>query len=189
MEKTRWVNDRICAFDAAFAPAGAAACKSAQACAAFCARSDDSPMVIGTSLFQGFVRWMGIPSSPHLNGPHACGGACRRACAKAKPPTRSSAYTVPGRARDSHPHSPKRPSPFPSRPRRARRNHLCQFSIKFFTTSELGINRTFDREPNRLRDVARWRILRKLPDSLPIIVPKTNGIAVALDRKAKHGRV
>ena len=78
-------------------------------------------------LFQGFVRWMGIPTSPHLNGPHACGGACRRACAKAKPPTRSSAYTVPGRARDSHPHSPKRPSPFPSRPRRARRNHLCQF--------------------------------------------------------------
>ena len=59
-------------------------------------------------LFQGFVRWMGIPTSPHLNGPHACGGACRRACAKAKPPTRSSAYTVPGRAQDSHPHSLKR---------------------------------------------------------------------------------
>lgn len=67
---------------------------------------------------------------------------------------------------------------------------ICaNFQSSFFTTSELGINRTFDREPNRLRDVARWRILRKLPDSLPIIVPKTNGIAVALDRKAKHGRV
>ena len=70
--------------------------------------------------FQGSVRWMSVPTLPHLNGPRARGFACKplqhEACASslshahslAQQPTRSSAYTVPGRARDSHPHSLKR---------------------------------------------------------------------------------
>lgn len=63
---------------------------------------------------------MSIPTSPHLNGPRARGFACKplqhEACTSslshahslAQQPTRSSAYTVPGRAQDSHPHSLKR---------------------------------------------------------------------------------
>lgn len=76
--------------------------------------------------FQGSVRWMSVPTLPHLNGPRARGFACKplqhEACASslshahslAQQPTRSSAYTVPGRARDSHPHSLKRAHPSPT---------------------------------------------------------------------------
>ena len=84
--------------------------------------------------FQGSVRWMSIPTSPHLNGPRARGFTCKplqhKTCASSlsharsltQRPTRSSAYTVPGRARDSHPHSLKRahpsptPAPYPAQP-------------------------------------------------------------------------
>lgn len=85
---------------------------------------------------RAFPRWMGIPTLLRLNGPHTCGGACRETAPVQRSratdsPARSSAYTVPGRARDSHPHSPKRPE-FSARPRRARRNHLCQFTNTLF---------------------------------------------------------
>ena len=63
---------------------------------------------------------MSIPTSPHLNGPRARGFTCKplqhKTCASSlsharsltQRPTRPSAYTVPGRAQDSHPHSLKR---------------------------------------------------------------------------------
>ena len=66
------------------------------------------------------MRWMSIPTLPRLNGPRARGFACKPlryvACASSlsharsttQQPARPSAYTVPGRARDFHPHSLKR---------------------------------------------------------------------------------
>ena len=63
---------------------------------------------------------MSIPTSPHLNGPRARGFTCKplqhKTCASSlsharsltQRPTRPSAYTVPGRAQDFHPHSLKR---------------------------------------------------------------------------------
>ena len=63
---------------------------------------------------------MSVPTLPHLNGPRARGFACKplryEACASSlsharsitQQPARPSAYTVPGRARDFHPHSLKR---------------------------------------------------------------------------------
>lgn len=77
---------------------------------------------------------MSVPTLPHLNGPRARGFTCKplqhKTCASSlsharsltQRPTRSSAYTVPGRARDSHPHSLKRahpsptPAPYPAQP-------------------------------------------------------------------------
>lgn len=99
---------------------------------------------------RAFPRWMGIPTLLRLNGPHTCGGACRETAPAQRSratdsPTRSSAYTVPGRAWDSHPHSPKRPE-FSARPRRARRNHLCQFTNTLFYHTR----RKRDEGPGRL---------------------------------------
>ena len=66
------------------------------------------------------MRWMSVPTLPRLNGPRARGFTCKplryEACASSlsharsitQQPARPSAYTVPGRARDSHPHSLKR---------------------------------------------------------------------------------
>ena len=63
---------------------------------------------------------MSIPTLPHLNGPRARGFTCKplryeayasslsHARSIAQQPARPSAYTVPGRARDFHPHSLKR---------------------------------------------------------------------------------
>ena len=63
---------------------------------------------------------MSVPTLPHLNGPRARGFTCKplqhKTCASSlsharsltQRPTRPSAYTVPGRAQDSHPHSLKR---------------------------------------------------------------------------------
>ena len=77
---------------------------------------------------------MSVPTLPHLNGPRARGFTCKllqhKTCASSlsharsltQRPTRSSAYTVPGRAQDSHPHSLKRarssptPAPYPAQP-------------------------------------------------------------------------
>ena len=78
--------------------------------------------------FQGSVRWMSVPTLPRLNGPRARGFTCKplqheirtsslsRARSLTQRPTRPSAYTVPGRAQDSHPHSlkPARPSRTPA---------------------------------------------------------------------------
>ena len=78
--------------------------------------------------FQGSMRWMSVPTLPHLNGPRARGFTCKplqheirtsslsRARSLTQRPTRPSAYTVPGRARDCHPHSlkPARPSRTPA---------------------------------------------------------------------------
>ena len=84
--------------------------------------------------FQGSVRWMSVPTLPHLNGPRARGftykplqhGARAPSLSHTRSltqrPTRPSAYTVPGRAQDSHPHSLKRarssltPAPCPTQP-------------------------------------------------------------------------
>ena len=66
------------------------------------------------------MRWMSVPTLPHLNGPRARSFTCKplqhKTCASSlsharsltQRPTRPSAYTVPGRAQDSHPHSLKR---------------------------------------------------------------------------------
>lgn len=63
---------------------------------------------------------MSVPTLPHLNGPRARGFTCKplryeayasslsHARSTTQQPARPSAYTVPGRARDSHPHSLKR---------------------------------------------------------------------------------
>ena len=131
VENTRRIGGIADRCVAVFAPEGAEAPAWVQICPTLCARSDDSPMVIGTSL-PGLRAMDGHSDFASFERP-----ACLRRCLPAnlsssQAPTRSSAHTVPGRARDSHPHSPKRPSPFPSRPRRARRNHLCHFFEQVF---------------------------------------------------------
>ena len=92
-------------------------------------RAKSGPNLIGTSLpglsamdecsdFASLER----PACPRFCLHEACASSLSHAHSLAQQPTRSSAYTVPGRARDSHPHSLKRahpsptPAPYPAQP-------------------------------------------------------------------------